>query len=200
MKFILVVMLGLLAGLTGAPAAHAEDGLLNALSIRPLPDDKNIQVQTLDDSDENLQLAAEISKQLEAKGYTISKTAELILNFETRDQIGEWDSGPDRHVLSLEAHGGGTGGETQKARVNVFDSSTGGLLNKGANDKGPSLKASKYRLEMTVETRSDGKTLWRGWTVADLNAGAGPELTKKMIAPLVQALGETVRSQSFPTE
>ncbi|NQV99271.1 MAG: hypothetical protein HQ483_06210 [Rhodospirillales bacterium] len=200
MKFISIFSVCLLASLSTVSGAIAEEGVLNALSIREMPQTKLIHVQTLDDSDENILLVAEFVKQLEENGFTISKTAEMILNFESRDQIGDWDSGSSRHLLELEAKGGIGDADNRKARVNVFDSNRGGLLNKGSSGTGTSSTASKYRLEVTVEGRSDGKTYWRGWSVADLTSGEGLTLTKKMILPLVQSIGQTVRSQPFPTD
>lgn len=200
MKTTVFFLFGLVMSLSPLQEAKAQDGIVNAVSLRETPPIKSVDIQALDDSDENLLLRAEFIKELEANGYVISKSAEMILNFETRDQIGGWDSGSQAHVLSLEASGGRGGGENHKARVNVFDSSTGGLINRDQGARGSSLTASQYRLDLTLEARSDGKTYWRGWSVADLNSGEGLTLTKKMIPSLVQSLGKTVRSQTFSIE
>ncbi len=200
MKFVFSFIVCSLISLATAPLAFAESGVLNALSLRPLPDQKNIQVQVLDDSDENLQLQAELEEHLVAKGYTIVKKGDLILTFETRDQIGDWQSATSGHVISLEASGGRGGGENHKARVNVFDSSSGGLLNQNQGRKASSSTASQYRLDVTVESRADGKTLWRAWSVADLESGEGLTLTKKMVPLLVENIGQTIRSQDFTVE
>lgn len=199
MKTSLLILLCLALGLPLAQEANAQDGIMNTVSLRDIPQTKSINVQALDDSDENLILRAELIKELERNGYVISSSAEMILTFETRDQIGNWDPGSKSHVISLEANGGRGGGENHKARVNVFDSSTGGLINQSQGERGPSLIASKYRLDVSLEARSNGKTYWRGWSVADLDAGDGLALTKKMIPPLVKNLGKTVRSQTFST-
>lgn len=202
MKYIAVLITGLALSLAWLTTAHAETGVLNALSLRPIPVQKVIEVQALDDSDENLLLQVEIEKQLVANGFTLTKKGDVILNFETRDQIGGWNSGSDGHIISLEASGGrGDGeGENRSALVNVYGSSSGGLLNRKEGIRPPSSIASKYRLDVSIERRDDGKTLWRAWSVADLESGEGLTLTKKMIPLLVESIGKTVRSQAFTVE
>ncbi len=200
MKIVTVLIVGLTIGLTQPSPAYADDGMLNALSLIPLPAKKVIQVQALDDSDDNLALLAEIEKRLLQNGYELVKKADIILSFETSDQIGGWNSASKGHVLSLEASGGRGGGENHKARVNVYDSSTGGLLNPNQGAQKATSTSSQYRLEVSVESRTNGKTLWRAWSVADLQSGEGLTLTKKMVPLLIDNLGKTVRSQAFSIE
>jgi len=200
MKIVSLLFVVLAVGISSIGPSHAESGVLNALSLKPLPEHKVIQVQALDDSDENLQLQADIEKYLVANGYTLAEKGDIILSFETRDQIGGWNSGSDGHIIALEASGGRGGGENHSARVNVFDSATGGLLNRREGVRAPSSIASQYRLDVSVEQRADGKTLWRAWSVADLESGEGLTLTKKMIPLLVDNMGKTVRSQSFTVD
>lgn len=192
--------IGLVMTVGASFAANAMEGTLNAVSLQPVSAIKVVSVQTYDDSEENLILKAELIKELTARGYEVSDGADLILNFETRDQMGAWDPGSQSHVIELEASGGRGGGENHKARVNVFDSSEGGLLNRDQGRRGASLQASQYRIDVTLEARSNGKTYWRAWSVAELTSGEGLTLIKKMIPALVQNLGKTVRSQKVPIE
>ncbi len=198
MKILQFFMLSLSFALAALPSASAEEAQMNAQLLRELPSEKTIFVQVLDNSDQNLALKADIENELQKNGYSLSESAPLVLNFTTQDQLGVWDSGSKRYIFSFEAKSGTEGHEdTRKARVNVFDSATGGLLNKSGNAQGTTSTASQYRLDITVESRTTGKTFWRGWSEAALEAGDSQALIKKMIPPLMKIIGQTVRKQSF---
>ena len=169
---------------------------MNSVSFRKIPPNAKLQVQALDNSDSNLALQKEFERVLLASGFTLSNDATLILTFETRDEIGAWTTTDRRHVLSLESKGGREGGENAKARLNVFNSQSGGLLNRGQSGTNIATPSS-YRIDVSIESRSTGKRLWQGWSIAKLGAGDGQTLTTKMIPALVQEIGKTVRQKSF---
>jgi len=182
--------------LMGGASAYAADGVMNSVSFRKFPQNAQLQVQALDNSDSNLALQKEFERVLLAEGYTLSNNAALVLTFETRDEIGAWTTTDRRHVLSFESKGGREGGENVKARLNVFNSQSGGLLNKGQSGTNIATPSS-YRIDVSVEDRSTGKRFWQGWSIAKLGAGDGQTLTTKMIPALVQEIGKTVRQKSF---
>ncbi len=189
----LILLIGLVAG---THPVYAEDGLMNSISFRKIPTNAILQVQALDDSDDNLALIKVIENILRQRGYRIAPDATLILTFETRDEIGAWSGTDRRHLLSFEAKGGRGGGEDARARLNFFDSNSGGLINKGKG--GTSIATpSSYRIDVTVENRSDGKRYWQGWSEGKLGAGDGFTLTKKMIPVLIDGIGKTIRQKTF---
>jgi len=176
--------------------AGADEGTINSVSYGAIPKSASIEVRTFDDSDANLSLKKEFESALISAGYSIKKGAALVLSFETRDEIGAWSTTDRRHILSLEAGGGRGGGENAKARVNVYDSASGGLFNKGQG--GTSIVTpSQYRLDATLEDRASGKTLWQGWAKADLHASDGDTLTRSMIPAIVKHVGKTARLKTF---
>jgi hypothetical protein len=121
--------------------------------------------------------------------------ARLVMNFEVRNRIGYLNSGDNRHVLQFQTTGGRGGGEQTDARVNVFNSQEGGLLNKG-----PGTRVSNrtvYRLELNVEQRNNNERLWDGWAEAELTGGDSAELLRRMVPAVIKALGQTVKSQAF---
>jgi hypothetical protein len=181
-----------------AAAQQGTDGVMNGVAFKPLPPDSSIHVRPLDNSDDNLVLQADFEAALRAKGYTIEKDAKLILSFETRDEIGSWSTTERRHILSFESKGGQGGGENAKAKVNVFDSATGGLLNRGSGGGTTITSPSTYRIDATIDDRANGKRLWQGSSVANLNNQDGLSLTRKMVPVMVENLGQTVRRQIFP--
>ncbi len=190
---VIVVALAVIA----AVSARAEEGIMNGVAFKPLPVGGAIQVRPLDNSDDNLVLKADFEKALTARGFTVTDSADLILTFDTRDEIGAWSTTDRRHILSFEARGGRGGGEDAKARVNVFDSNSGGLLNQGRGETRISTP-SQYRIDATIDVRSSGKRLWEGWSVAELGHSDSLSLTRKMVPVIVDALGRTVRRAPFP--
>lgn len=179
-----------------AVAEDTGDGLLNAVSYRPLPTNMPIAIRAMDNSDENMALAREFEGALRAGGYTVSPGAGLILTFEVRDELGAWSDHGKRTLLELSAKGGYEGGEDAKARFNVYNSQKGGILNKGRG--GTSITTpSQYRIDVTIEDKSNGKSLWQAWAVADLGSSDGATLTKNMVPVLVKNLGQTVKQQPF---
>ena len=176
--------------------ATAADGVLSAVSYQPLPPSLRVEVRTFDDSDANLEIQQEFERALRAKGVTISDDAPLVFNFEVSDQLGMLSRSGDRYVFSFETSGGRGGGENTEARVNVFNSQSGGLLNKGAG-QGRVSKPSVYRMDVNIEDRSSGKRLWEAWAEADLIAGNNRDLTRRMVPVIVQHIGGTAKSESF---
>ena len=171
-------------------------GILNAIAFKPLTQEMPIAVRPLDNSDSNLLLQREFEKALRTNGYTVSDNASLILTFEYRGEIGAWSTIGRRTILELEARGGREGGENAKAFINLYDSSRGGVLNKGRS--GTSIiTQSQYRLDASIDSKSNGKRLWQAWTIADLESHDGLSLTLAMVPVMVKSLGRTVKKQLF---
>ena len=127
----------------------------------------------------------------------MSEDAALVLSFEVRNVVGAWRAGSQRSVLELEGHGRG-GGEDARARLNIFDSNRGGLLNEGRGGSTSITTPSQYRLDATIDDRQSGERLWQAWAVADLSQSDGPTLTRAMVPAMVRNLGNTVKRQTFP--
>ncbi|MEO5335786.1 MAG: complement resistance protein TraT [Magnetospirillum sp. WYHS-4] len=161
---------------------------------KPVPESRTVSVRPMDNSDENLVLQAELVRVLQAKGYTVVKDAPLVLVFETRDEAGSWSDGGRRTLLELQASGGGIGGDTQRARINVFDSQAGGLFNEGQGGTRV-VTPDRYRLDLTLEEK--GQRLWQGWATAETRLGSSVAASKPMIGPLVDNIGRTVRRQAI---
>ena len=190
----------LLIALTGmVPFAFAQsegEGLLSAVAYRPLPTAKSIRVQAMDNSDQNIVLQKEFERALQAKGFAVSGEASLVLTFETRDDVGAWSNSGRRSFLELEGRGGRTGGEDAKARLNLYDSNRGGMLNEGRGET-VIMTPSQYRIDVSVDDRRNGKRLWQAWSTGDLGISDPLDLTKAMVPVLVGSLGQTVKRRAF---
>ena len=169
------------------PAAAAE-GTVNAVSYKKIPAGSAMEVRPWDNSDENLKLTEEFAAILVSRGVRVSAGAPLIISFNTRDVLGYWSAGERRHLLELEGHGGRSGGENARVRLNLY-SSQGGVLNKGKEP--PSVIPSKYMLEVPLEQRK-GDRLWQGEATAALRRTDGFSLLRAMLPALLNHMGQTV--------
>ena len=184
------------AGDPDAGRGSAGDGVLNAVAYRLLPQGSSIAVRPLDNSDENQVLQQVFERELRAGGYTISKDANLILTFETRGQVGAWSDGGRRQLLQLQQSQGVGGLDSPKVRLNLYDSRRGAVFNEGRT--GTQITTpSTYRLDATIDDRTDGKRLWQAWTTAAVGGSDGFTLTKAMVPVMVAGIGLTVKRQTF---
>lgn len=195
---MVVVVLGTAedAHAQGAGGPGAGDGVLNAVAYRSLPPGSSIAVRPLDNSDENQVLQQVFERELRAGGYTVSKDANLVLTFETRGQVGAWSDGGRRQLLQLQQSQGVGGLDSPKVRLNLYDSRRGAVFNEGRT--GTQITTpSTYRLDATIDDRTDGKRLWQAWTTAAVGGSDGFTLTKAMVPVMVAGIGLTVKRQTF---
>ena len=192
----LVLFFCLSANAQNSGLQSSSKGILNAVAFKALPQGMSIAVRPMDNSESNLLVQREFEKVLRTNGYTVSNDASLILTFEYRGDIGAWSTIDRRTILELEARGGREGGEDAKALFNLYNSSRGGILNKGRS-RTSIVTQSQYRLDASVDSKSNGKRLWQAWTIADLESNDGLDLTLAMIPVMVGSLGRTVKKQPF---
>ena len=171
-------------------------GLLNAISYKPFPQDATFSVQLLDNSDQNIQLKKEFEQALNDKGFSVHADAPLIITFETRDELGSFTTRKRRAILELNGHGGRSGGEDARMRFNLYDSDSGGILNKGKGETSV-MTLSQFRLEVSIDNRSNGKKHWQAWSVANIGQSNDATLIKEMIPKIVGNMGKTITSLAF---
>ncbi len=183
-----------IASVRKGDAQFGGDGVLNAVAYKALPRDWPIMVRPLDNSDANLAIQKEFEQQLRALGYTVRPDAPLILSFDTRDEIGAWSDEGRRTVLELEGRGGLIGGDSARARFNLFDSDHGGIMNEGRGSGTNIVTPSRYRLDVSIDDRQSGERLWQAWATAELQQSSGAALTRAMVPGTLQSLGRTVKN------
>jgi hypothetical protein len=172
-----------------AAPAQASEGTVSAVAYKKIPAGQPMTVRPWDNSDENLKLAEEFAAILVERGYRVSDDAPLIISFSTRDVLGYWSAGQRRHILELEGHGGRTGGEDARVRLNLY-SSQGGVFNRGKEPG--NVVPSKYMIEVTLKKRK-GERLWQGEVTAALKRTDGFTLLRSMLPTLLDHMGQTVR-------
>lgn len=196
----LCVWLGLAALTLAHPAAaQSSQGLLNAVAYDKIPMGTAITVSPLDNSDDNLALQKRFESELNAAGYAIADNAPLVLTFGVRDVVGAYLDPNVRHVLEVSGTSDQGADETARARVNVFDSVGGGLINSGSESGNTTIVTpTQYRVDATLDSRDTGRRLWQAWAVANLGQSDGRALTMAMVPAISREIGHTVRQKPFP--
>ena len=177
-----------------AVAQVGDQAVLNAVKYRPIPADQPIHVRSLDDSRENLRLKRRFEQALRERGFRIgAEPSRLVLTLESSDQLGFWSYSGGALINAQRGFSELAEKDLDSYVLNLYDSRRGGLTNQPERPVG--INPSKYRLEARLDDRSDGRTLWQGWTTADVGRSGGSALLEAMVPPLASSLGETVREQ-----
>jgi hypothetical protein len=200
LKCALLVLAALPFGMTSLPA-KAEDGTLSAVSYdaMSLNPGTALSLRLYDDSTENLALLRSFESELQKRGYIVSNDAPLVLNIETRNEIGAWASGDRKTLLELQARtgsGSGYDSDEARARLNLMDSNRGGVFNEGNENRTAIVTPSTHRLDLSIDDRRDGKHLWQGWAIANAGSGRGNPL-QALVPIMVDVIGKTVKQEAF---
>lgn len=178
-------------------AGGGGEAIINAVAYRPLPADTSFKIQALDDSWRSVAAIEELEQKLRQSGRTTALRAPLVLTLDVREVTAAWSDGGRRTVLELQGSGDGITGHNHRLRLNLFDSSAGGIFNEGQGERGTNVVTrGRHRIEATVDDSDSGHRLWQGWIEAGTERQDDLALIRAMIAPLVDHLGATVRRQA----
>jgi len=181
-----------------ATAAVYAEALMNAVSFQPVPAGSAIFVRPMDNSDRNLIMQKDFERALQSKGYIISKDADLILTFETLDAAGTWAGGGPNRIVELSNNHDQSGTDAPRVHLNLFNSARGGLLNPNRKDATRTVTPSSFRIDVTLDNKTDGKRHWQGLSSVDTNVGSSRQMTNVMIPVIVDGVGQTINEKSFP--
>ena len=195
--FIFLCLPGLLLHSSKTVQAQTTgQGLMNAISYKVLPQNKAFAVKPMDNSNQNIILKQEFENQLKTKGYSIRQNAPLVITFGTSNELSTYTSRNRRSIMELDAHGGREGGEDARMRFNLFDSNSGGMFNQGKGET--TVKTtSRYRLDVSIINRADGKYHWQAWTTTNQVHSSGGDVVLAMVPELVSKIGKRVTSRTF---
>jgi hypothetical protein len=174
-------------------------GVLNAVAFKPLPEGAPILVRPLDDTNENLAIKKDIEDALTNKGYTIGTDPKgIVLSFETRSQPGYWTSTRRRTFIELQGSAGsGTRPDKgSKGMVNLYNSQQGAVFNEGKRNV-VTPAATLFRLDVNIDDKTEGKSLWLAWAVANLAESDPVTLAESMVPVIVDNIGKSAKEQSF---
>jgi len=150
-KDIYRIILILLYFIATPSPSQADEGIINAVSFRPIPAATVIVVQPWNNSDENVNTARLIENQLRDLGYKISPQANFTLSFDSKSSLGKWSSSSRNTSVELKAESSTANGKDAEVRLNLFSSSEGGVLNPNKTPGENIL--SKVSLKITLDQK-----------------------------------------------
>ncbi|MDA0996826.1 MAG: hypothetical protein O2944_01305 [Proteobacteria bacterium] len=183
--------------LASAHLAAAGDAVMSAVSYLPLPNDRMIAVEAYDNSEETVQLQKSIEAALKKSGYTVSQSSRLVLSFEHRDAAGAWTGGGPNRLIELRNRPDHSGTKSPDVRLNIYDSNRGGLINPKPDPGITQVTPSRYRIDISIDDRSDGKRFWQAWSETNIGASDDPAAQQAMVTPLITSIGTTIRDKRF---
>ena len=187
------ILLFLLCFIAISSPLQADEGIINAVSFRPIPSATAIVVQPWDNSDENLNTARLIEAQLRDLGYKISPHAKYTLSFESKSSLGKWSSSSRNTSVEFKAEGSSSEGEDAEVRLNLFSSSKGGVLNPSTTPGENIL--SKVSLEITLD-QENGARLWQGEAIAGVHQTDTASVARRLTPVLLDHFGKTIRRKT----
>ena len=178
------------------PALAQEKAVISAQTYAGAKAPAVVAVRPFDNSDANLDLKRTIEQLLMQAGYGVQDDALTVLSFEAREEMGAFSDSGQRYILELQSRGDTLTGDAQQARLNLFNSQSGGLLNPGRSSGTQIVSRVRYELEFTLDDRQTGTRLWQAWGHADVGQGAAADVAPRLAKSLVGTMGRTVRGET----
>jgi hypothetical protein len=192
-KAIYRIILILLYFIATPSPSQADEGIINAVSFRPIPAATVIVVQPWNNSDENINTARLIENQLRDLGYKISPQANFTLSFDSKSSLGKWSSSSRNTSVELKAESSTASGKDAEVRLNLFSSSEGGVLNPNKTPGENIL--SKVSLKITLDQKN-GPRLWQGKAIAGVHQTDTVSVARRLTPVLLDYLSKTISRKS----
>lgn len=191
LAFALATMPAVALAQTRAPETEDARGYLTAFACGTLPAPLRLHVDVLDNSDQNLRLRDLLVQRLQAKGADISTDATQVLSLEvgvsrqaTRLKPGDLIDvrvGRDEPDLGQEGFA--------RLHMNVWSSARDSLLT-GRQGRVEEEGFDILRLRASINSRTDGRCLWQGEIVHDLDGSDAYQAAAKLIPLLADSIGQ----------
>ena len=199
-------------------SSYAASGELNAAAYDPIPPGAQVSVRLIDDTVDNQELKKRFEDELIARGYRLSETdAQYILSFSTHGSYRSGRPGDDRttsyymdgrdnyrpdadqknriNYFDLGAHGGDSQESQAEAKVKLFSSEGGSLINRGQRRE--QFGTTRHSLEATVKDTKNGRRVWQGNAYAMVSGSDPITVAESLIPVMMGSFGQTVRQEKF---
>lgn len=200
-------------------SSYAASGELNAAAYDGIPPGAQVSVRLIDDTVDNQELKKHFEDELLARGYRLSETdAQFILSFSTHGSYRSGREGDDRttayymdgrdsyrpdaerknsriNYFDLGAHGGNSQESQAEAKVKLFSSEGGSLINRGQRRE--QFGTTRHSLEATVKDTKNGRRVWQGNAYAMVSGSDPITVAESLIPVMMGSFGQTVRQQKF---
>lgn len=191
--FLTVFIFSLIFSTSNARA----EGLVSAVSFSPLPSGSAISVRPLDNTNSNMILKKDFELALKRKGFKIGRDEALVLTFETTDVSGAWIGGGENLIIELSNHDDQSGTDFPRVHLNLFNSQRGGILNSEHLEKTRTVTPSSFRIDVTIDKKTNGKRIWQGWSSIKSRIGNNQKPSREMVSVLVESLGQNISRKPF---
>ncbi len=189
---LLIFVLALAPSLPALPA-DPPAGYLTAFVCEPVAKPLRVSSTILDNTDENIRLHGLLLKRLAANHVTVGPDAALTMSFDVRrvreaarrkpgDMI-DVRVGEDEERIGQEGFA--------KIHMNIWSNARDSVLG-GRRDTLESALVDRLRISVTINSKADGRCVWRGEVVQNLDGRDARRTATRMIPILADSVGSAV--------
>ena len=189
---LLIFVLALAPSLPALPA-DTPAGYLTAFVCEPLAKPLRVSATILDNTDENIRLHGLLLKRLAANHITVGPDAALTMSFDVRrvreaarrkpgDMI-DVRVGEDEERIGQEGFA--------KIHMNIWSNARDSVLG-GRRDTLVSAHVDRLLISVTINSKADGRCVWRGEVVQNLDGRDPGRAADLMIPILADSVGSAV--------
>ena len=194
-SFAVIAVLTINGGALGQ-SADPPTSRLNAYECETLPKPLRLSVQVLDNAERFLKFKGQFEKELRAGGAEIATDARVVLTLDVRT-IREFRDKSASTLFDLRIGKKNTNfGNVDSLRGNIWSNRRSSLLGGPKRQSGqPAL--NQLQVTANLDRRSDGRCLWQGEVLHNLNGENADNATLQIITILAGNLGKTVRNKAL---
>ncbi len=195
LKSVAVIAVLTINGGALGQSADVPTSRLNTYECDTLPQPLRMSVQVLENTERFLKFKGQFEKELRAGGAEIAADARVVLTLDVRTirEFQEISNTPfDLRIGKKNTNFG----KPDTLRGNIWSNRRNSLLG------GPKRQSGQHALNQlqvtaNLDRRSDGRCLWQGEVLHNLNGEKADNATLRIITILVGNLGKTVRNKAL---
>ncbi len=196
LKSVAVIAVLTINGGALGQSADVPTSRLNTYECDTLPQPLRMSVQVLENTERFLKFKGKFEKELRAGGAEIATDARVVLTLDVRT-VREFQEKSASTLFDLHI-GKKTSnfGKVDTLRGNIWSNRRNSLLG------GPKRQSGQHALNQlqviaTLNRRTDGRCLWQGEVLHNLNGENADNATLRIITILAGNLGKTVRNKAL---
>ncbi len=196
-SFAVIVMLTINCGALGQ-SADVPTSRLNAYECETLPKPMRMSVRVLDNAERFLKFKGHFEKELREGGAEIAAGAPVVLTLDIRT-VREFQGKSPGALFELRAGQENTDigrDGTIFFRGNVWSNRSNSLLG-GPKRQFGQTSLNQLQVTANLNRRTDGRCLWQGEVLHNLNGENADNATLRIITILAGNLGKTVRNRAL---
>lgn len=191
MRILFVVVVALVSAPPSiAQSEKGKTGRLDAYACEELPAPLRIDVQMLDDTPRYLRIREKFILQMRQNGTEVVAGAPLVLTIDVTT-MREFSQSDKNHIGEVRVDTGGS----ISLRGKIWSNTEGSVLG-GRKKSSDRLAVDQLKVTANLNWRDDGRCVWQGEFLHDLQGG-DPDRAAVQFAPsLVDAIGRSIRDRT----